>query len=188
MGLGKLGRDLNLTDEQKEKAGALYADFQKREIEKAKASVELMKKDPTSLMQILLASDSFSRGKMTEAEYKETQTASANDLKGVMNPLDRRNFRAGKPTSDPTFSSGFQALLDPTQAETYQASIAQQEAEPANTGDISNIPAMELEKLDGTVMNAKKMTSGLKQMMEGMGGLQELGPMLEQQQKQKTEQ
>jgi RNA polymerase sigma factor (sigma-70 family) len=187
MGLGKLGRDLNLTDEQKEKAGALYTEFQKREIEKAKASVENLKKDPTALMQTLLASDAFSRGKITEAEYKEAQTASAQELKGVMNPLDRKNFGGGKPTKDPTFSSGFQALLDPTQAETYQASLAAQEAEPADTSDISNIPAMELEKLDGTVMSAKKMTSGLKQMMEGMGGLQDLGPLLEQQQKQKSE-
>lgn len=187
MGLGKLGRDLNLTDEQKEKAGALYTEFQKREIEKAKASVENLKKDPTALMQTLLSSDAFSRGKITEAEYKEAQTASAQELKGVMNPLDRKNFGGGKPTKDPTFSSGFQALLDPTQAETYQASLATQENEPADTSDISNIPAMELEKLDGTVMSAKKMTSGLKQMMEGMGGLQDLGPMLEQQQKQKAE-
>ena len=188
MGLGKLGRDLNLTDEQREKAAALYADFQKRQLEKTRASVENLKKDPTALMQTLLASDAYSRGKMTEAEYKESQSSAAADLKGVMNPLDRKNFGGGKPTKDETFSREFQALLDPAQRETYQTSITSEEAEPENAGDISNIPAMELEKLDDTVVAAKKMTSGLKQMMEGMGGLQELGPLMEQQRKQKAEQ
>jgi hypothetical protein len=32
MGLGKIGRDLKLTDEQQEKAAALYADYQKRQL------------------------------------------------------------------------------------------------------------------------------------------------------------
>ena len=40
---------------------------------------------------------------------------------------------------------------------------------------------MDLEKLDETVVSAKKLTGGLKQMMEGMGGLQNLGPLMEQQ-------
>jgi len=187
MGLGKLGRDLNLTDEQQEKAAVLYADFQKRQLEKTKASVESLKKDPTALMGILLASDSFSRGKMPEEEYKQTQAAAANDLKGVMNPLDRKNFEGGKPTKDETFCRDFQALLEPSQIETYQDAAAAEQANPTekpNAGDISNIPAMELEKLDETVVSAKKLTGGLKQMMEGMGGLQELGPLMEQQRKQ----
>lgn len=186
MGLGRLGRDLKLTDDQQEKAAALYADFQKRELEKAKASVESLKKDPTALMQTLLASDAYSRGKITEAEYKESQTAAANDLKGVINPLDRKNFTGGNPRKDETFNREFQSLLDPTQAETYQAAAAAEQANPEekdNAGDISNLPAMELEKLDDTVVAAKKMTSGLKQMMEGMGGLKDLGPLMEQQRK-----
>lgn len=187
IGLGKLGRDLNLNESQKQKAAALYADFQKREIGKAKASVELMKKDPTPLMQILLASDSFSRGRMNETEYKETQAAAAAGLKGVMNPLDRGNFGGGKPTRDPAFSQEFQALLDPEQAETYRASLAAEEQQPQDKGGITELPPMELEKLDGTLNSAKKMTSGLKQMMEGMGGLQgqlqDLGTHSEQQQK-----
>ncbi|OYV05985.1 MAG: hypothetical protein CFE26_08720, partial [Verrucomicrobiales bacterium VVV1] len=187
MGLGKLGRDLKLTDEQQEKAAALYSDYQKRQLEKLKGSVENLKKDPTALMQTLLASDAFSRGKITEDDYKQSQTSAAENLKGVINPLDRKNFSGGNPREDETFNREFQTLLDPTQAETYQAAIAAEQANPdekKNAGDISNLPAMELEKLDGTVVAAKKMTSGLKQMMEGMGGLQDLGPLIEQQRKQ----
>lgn len=187
MGLGRLGRDLKLTEEQQEKAAALYTDYQKRQLENLKGSVENLKKDPTALMQTLLASDAFSRGKITEDEYKQSQTSAAENLKGVINPLDRKNFTGGNPRKDETFNREFQTLLDPTQAETYQAAIAADQANPeekSNAGDISNLPAMELEKLDGTVIAAKKMTSGLKQMMEGMGGLQDLGPLIDQQRKQ----
>lgn len=37
--------------------------------------------------------------------------------------------------------------------------------------------------MDQTVASAKKLTTGMKSMMEGMGGLQDLGPIMEQQRK-----
>ncbi len=138
-------------------------------------------------MQLMLASDAFSRGEITEDQYKELQTSSGEDLKGVLNPLDRENFRGGQPLKDEAFRSSFQALLDPTQSEKLQTSLDEQAAKaaepgaPADPGNITNLPAMELEKLDETVVSAKKLTGGLKQMMEGMGGLQDLGPLMEQQ-------
>jgi RNA polymerase sigma factor (sigma-70 family) len=187
MGLGRIGNELELTEEQQTKAGELYAEFQKRELERSKETLGRLKKDPTALMQLMLASDSFSRGEITEDQYKELQTSSGEDLKGVLNPLDRENFRGGKPLQDEAFRSGFQALLEPTQSEKLQASLDEQAAKaaepgaPVDPGNITNLPAMELEKLDETVVSAKKLTGGLKQMMEGMGGLQDLGPLMEQQ-------
>lgn len=187
MGLGRLGNELELTEEQQDKAAELYKEFQKREIERSKETIARLKKDPTALMKLMLASDSFSRGEITEDQYKELQNASGEDLKGVLNPLDRENFRGGQPLKDDAFRSGFQSLLDPAQSEKLQASLDEQAAKaaepgaPADPGNISNLPAMELEKLDETVVSAKKLTGGLKQMMEGMGGLQDLGPLMEQQ-------
>lgn len=187
MGLGRIGNELELTEEQQTKAGELYAEFQKRELERSKETIGRLKKDPTALMQLMLASDAFSRGEITEDQYKELQTSSGEDLKGVLNPLDRENFRGGQPLKDDAFRSSFQALLDPAQSEKLQASLDEQAAKaaepgaPADPGNITNLPAMELEKLDETVVSAKKLTGGLKQMMEGMGGLQDLGPLMEQQ-------
>jgi hypothetical protein len=187
MGLGRLGNELELTEEQQTKAGELYAEFQKREIERSKETIGRLKKDPTALMQLMLGSDAFSRGDINEEQYKELQASSGEDLKGVLNPLDRENFRGGRPLEDEAFRSSFQGLLDPTQSEKLQASLdekAAKAAEPgavADPGNITNLPAMELEKLDETVVSAKKLTGGLKQMMEGMGGLQDLGPLMEQQ-------
>ena len=37
---------------------------------------------------------------------------------------------------------------------------------------------MELETLDQAVVSAKQMASGFKQMMQGMGGLQDLQPQI----------
>jgi RNA polymerase sigma factor (sigma-70 family) len=193
MGLGRIGNELELTEEQQTKAGELYAEFQKRELERSKDTLGRLKKDPTALMQLMLASDAFSRGEITEDQYKELQTSSGEDLKGVLNPLDRENFRGGKPLQDEAFRSGFQALLEPTQSEKLQASLDEQAAKaaepgaPVDPGNITNLPAMELEKLDETVVSAKKLTGGLKQMMEGMGGLQDLGPLMEQQRQRRSE-
>lgn len=187
MGLGRLSGDLELTEEQQDKAGALYADYQKRELERSKQTIGRLKKDPTSLMQLMLASDAFSRGEIDEAQYEELQKSSGENLKGVLNPLDRNNFRGGRALEDDAFRSDFQALLDPAQSEKFQASLDEEAAkagEPGanpDPGNIRNLPAMELEKLDETVTSAKKLTGGLKQMMEGMGGLQDLGPLMEQQ-------
>jgi hypothetical protein len=187
MGLGRIGNELELSEEQQDKAAELYADYQKRELERSKETIDRMKKDPTALMKLMLASDAFSRGEITEEQYKELQTASGEELKGVLNPLDEKNFRGGQPLKDEAFRSSFQALLEPGQSEKLQASLDEQAAkasEPgaqADPGNITNLPAMELEKLDETVVSAKKLTGGLKQMMEGMGGLQDLGPLMEQQ-------
>lgn len=192
MGLGRIGNELELTEEQQDKAGELYKEFQKREIERSKETIDRLKKDPTALMQLMLASDAYSRGEITEDQYKELQNSSGEDLKGVLNPLDRENFRGGQPLKDEAFRSSFQALLDPTQSEKLQTSLDEQAAkaaEPgavADPGNISNLPAMELEKLDETVVSAKKLTGGLKQMMEGMGGLQDLGPLMEQQRQRRS--
>jgi RNA polymerase sigma factor (sigma-70 family) len=193
MGLGRIGNDLELTEDQQDQAGALYAEFQKRELARSKETIARLKKDPTSLMQLMLASDAFSRGEINEAQYEELQTSSAEDLKGVINPLDRNNFRGGQPLEDETFRSGFQALLEPPQSEKLQASLDEQAAkanEPgadSDPGSISNLPTMELEKLDETVTSAKKLTGGLKQMMEGMGGLQDLEPLMQQQRQRRTD-
>lgn len=189
--LGRNYNQLNLSEDQQTAAAALYADFQKREMERAKDSIGKLKEDPTALMRLMLASDSFKRGELSEEEYKAMQAESGSDLAGVMNPLDRNNFRGGQPMADEAFVSGFQALLSPEQSGTFQTSLDQRAervaaaaensaaADPAN---ITNLPAMELEQLDRAVNSGRAITGGLKQMMEGVGGLQDLAPLIEQSQ------
>lgn len=184
MVINELCEGPSFTDAQKKQATALYEDFQKRDQEKARASVESLKNNPTALMQTLLAGDAFSRGKITEAEYKEIQTATAKDLKGVINPLNNNNAFGGNPLLDETFNRGFEAILDPTQAKDYQAQVAELQAESAqkdNPRDIWNLPTMALEKLDETVVSTKKMSSGMKLMFEGASGLEGLEPGTDQQ-------
>jgi hypothetical protein len=162
----------------------MYADFQKRELAKSKEAIERLKKDPTSLMQLMLASDALSRGEITDEEYKRLQTEAGEELRGVRSPLDERNFRGGRPLDDETFRNELEAILEPGQLEALSASLDANDSEPSPSGmpegAMANLPAMELEKLDSTIESVKKMTTGIKTMMDGMSGLQDLGPLLQQ--------
>ncbi|QJE95652.1 RNA polymerase sigma factor [Luteolibacter luteus] len=180
---GDLVDNLKLSDEQQEKAGAIYREYQKREIVKSKETIEKLKKDPTAIMQLMLASDAHSRGAMTQEEYDELQKSNAENLKGTINPLDRENFRGGQPMKDETFRSELSAILEPEQAETFGNAATEQAAKAEDDRTMNALPSMELEKMDQTVTSAKKLTAGMKSMMEGMGGLQDLGPIMEQQRK-----
>ena len=183
--LGRIYQTLNLDEDQQAAATELFADFQKREIERNKESISKLKDDPTALMRLMLASDAFKRSEMTEEDYKAMQTESASDLAGIMNPLDRNNFRGGQAMTDEPFVSGFQAILNPEQAGTFQTSLDERAATAANSAGvdpagIANISAMELEQLDTAVTSGKRITGGLKEMMAGFGGLREIRPLNEQ--------
>lgn len=188
MGLGRVANDLNLNEEQQQKAGELYSEFQKRELAKSKEAVERLRKDPEALMKLMLASDAFARGEISEDEYKAAQNASGEDLNGILNPLNERNFRGGRPLRDNEFVAGLEGILDPTQVETLRKSVAEQPVATSPAEDeaaITSMPAMELEKLDTTIESVKKLTTGFKTVMEGFGGLQDLGPLMEQQRRQR---
>jgi RNA polymerase sigma factor (sigma-70 family) len=181
-GLGGVLRDLNLSEEQRKQAESAYAEFQKRELERTRSAVDNLRKNPESLMRVMLASDAFVRGELSEDQYKAIQTSAQEDLEGVLNPLDRRNFQGGRPLNDETFRQEMLGVLDPSQAESFQSAVdARAARETPTTGSIAEMPAMDLEQLDKTITSAKTVTAGVRQMMEGLGGLQDLGPILEQQ-------
>ena len=174
---------IELDEAQQEQARELFAAFQRRELDRSREAVEGLKDDPTALMGLLLASDARSREELSEEDYAALQQASAEDLRDVINPLDRDNFRGRNPIEDETFRRDFAALLDGDQSAAFDAAMAEREsteAEDSGGGmsDITKIPVMDLESLDSAVGSAKQMTSGFKQVMQGMGNL---GPLLEQQ-------
>jgi RNA polymerase sigma factor (sigma-70 family) len=184
-GLGATYGKLELTDEQKEKVNAAYNEFQKSQIEKTKGTIEDLKKNPDTLMSVFLAGDAYKRGEMSEADYKQYQQDHAADIQKVINPLDEKNLR-GQPLRNPAFTSAMSGILDPTQTETFQAAVTEDTQKAArNDTDISNLPVMDLEKLDTTISSARKYVSGIKSMMEAAGGLQDLGPLMEAQKKAK---
>jgi len=196
--LGALrGTDIRLTEEQQEKVASLYAEYQKKEMEKSRTAINAVRKNPTSLMELFLAGDAKERGEMSEEEYAQVQATAGEELMGIINPLDRNNFGGGRPLEDEEFRDEFLAVLDEEQTEQWNTKQDEREAEreakqeetpeeqPEETagavpeGNISNIPTMELETLDEAVGSAKQVTSGLKQMMEGMGNLRDLQPKIE---------
>ncbi len=176
--LGPAYDELNLTDQQQAQASGFLADFRKGELELGKTSTGNLKQDPTALMQLMLASDALSRGRITAEEYQSLQANSGESLKNVINPLDRKNLSGGQPLGDPTFVTSLQATLDPAQAKVLQAALAERSANAPdpNAGSITNLPPMELEKLDQAITSGKAITGGLRQLMEGIGSLQQLAP------------
>lgn len=179
---------VELREDQQDKVAEMYAEFQKRELEKFKGSVDDLRKDPSALMELFLAGDANARSEMSAEEYAQVQSSAGEQLAEVINPLDRDNFRPGNPMDDMDFRRDFEAMLDDDQlaamtakeAEREAASAPDGEAGDANSDDavsersIANIPTMELEKLDEAVGSAKQMTSGFRMMMEGMGGLNDM--------------
>lgn len=183
MALGRLNGELQLTPEQREKAAALFKAYQERQTERSRAAVERLKQDPTALMKLMLASDASARGEMQDEEYKSVQAEAGKSLMGVINPLDRKNMGGGSPLRDSEFAADFKAILDPTQSEKFDAAITQRQTEASadpnavpgvEEGNIAGLPKMELEKLDGSVESARKITTGIKTLMDGMGGLRDV--------------
>lgn len=185
MALGRLNGELQLTPEQREKASALFKEYQTRQTANSRTAVERLKKDPTALMQLMLASDASSRGEMSDEEYKQAQAEAGKNLTGIINPLDRKNFGGGSPLRDTEFVAGLKGILDPTQAGKLDAAMAQRETEAAadpnavagvQEGNIAGLPKMDLEKLDKSIESARKVTTGIKSMMDGMSGLRDVMP------------
>jgi len=193
------GTGIKLTEEQQQKVSDLFNAHQQKEMETARTAIDAIRKNPTSLMELFLAGDAKERGEMSDEEYAQLQASAGEELMGIINPLDRNNFRGGRPMEDEEFRNEFLAILDEEQARQFNTKQAEREAEraarqaereaeqanPAQAlseipdGNISNIPTMTLETLDETIGSAKQVTSGLKQMMEGMGNLRNLQPQIE---------
>ncbi len=185
MALGRLNGELQLTPEQNQKTKEIFTEYQRRQMANQKNAIEQLRKDPTPLMQLMLASDAVSRGEMQDDEYKSLQAETGKQLMGVLNPLDRKNFGGGSPLRDPEFVSSMRGILDPTQTEKLDATIAQRQTEAQSDpsvipgveeGNIASLPKMELEKIDQSVESARKITTGIKSMMDGFGGLKDVIP------------
>lgn len=168
---------IELTEEQQEKASALFEAYQKRQMEKTRSAVGGLKKDSSALMELFLAGDAKERGEITEDEYAAIQRNAGEDLVGVLNPLDQKNFRGGQPLEDDELVGDFKEILDEDQNATFATFLDDRQAEaaaaPEPDGNISNMPTMELEELDQKVGAASKVASGFRTVLEGFGGLQE---------------
>jgi Spy/CpxP family protein refolding chaperone len=187
------GSGIKLDEEQRQQVAQLYETFQDQQIARARSAVQAVRKDPTALMELLLAGDAKERGILGQEEFTTVQTRVGQELMGVINPLDRENLRGGRPFDDPAFREDFLAILDPEQKAAFEARQAEQSAgraddtnspndassEQISAGNISNMPTMKLETLDEAVISATQVASGIKQMVEGFGNLRSLQPQLE---------
>jgi len=168
---------LDLTEEQRETARALLMEHRRRNLDELKQAAKNLRNSPEDVMALILSGDAQTRGAISEEEHRRNQEEAANRLTGILNPLDRGNFQAGDPLGDEAFVAGMRGILDEDQSARFQERVDKRpQTQPTN---ISTLPAMDLERLDQAVSSGRKLTGGLRQMMEGVGGLQDIAPLME---------
>lgn len=173
-----LASRLNLTDEQKKEVSAIVA---KRVEQRAAAALDLvasLEKNPATLMETILAGDAFKRGEIGEAEYKAISQQTLDSMKQVSG-FDITG-RGANDLSDSILAEQLGPILEPSQQEQLDG-IVDKAAEAPHSAQLlplsnGDLPAMEIEKLDQTMVIAKQLTTGLKSMMEGFKGMKELTP------------
>jgi len=175
---------IDLSEDQQSQALALYDEWQKTELEKSKKSLMTLRNDPTAMMELFLAGDAKERGDLDEGGYSAVRDEMAGELSGIINPLDRNNMRADRRmASDENLMKDFAGILDPEQAEKFSSYREEQAASGDENsragGAITAMPTMELATLDKAVGGAKKMTTGFRSLIEGMGAMRELRPQIE---------
>ncbi|MGC4015418.1 MAG: sigma-70 family RNA polymerase sigma factor [Luteolibacter sp.] len=175
--LGDLPEKLNLTAEQKAAASKLVSDSEKRRLEELRKLSAELRKEPRPLVELTLAADAAARKQITQEEYqakaKETDAALKASI-GSSIPNLQMGGDSGHDLlmSDPVARTGFEQLLDPTQAASFKDMVAAQPAEEAQESDLTEtFKPMELEKLDQTLTSTKAMMEGVKKMIEGAKSL-----------------
>jgi hypothetical protein len=174
-----LTNQLGLSDEQKEKVSALVASRISERMDAVNELASAIEAEPTGMMETILAGDALSRGEMTQEEY---DAVSADTLAVMRNVSGfALSGRGGNDLSDPVLAEQLNSVLNAEQ-QTTLAGIVQKATERAQNSNQQmpfqngNLPVMELEKLDQTMLSAQKLTTGLRAMMEGFQGMKELNP------------
>lgn len=169
--LGEIGEKLHLTEEQKKTLGQLENDSFKRDGEEARSLISLLKKEPASLMEYLLASDAVKRGEMTPADFAELE-------KSLSLPEDELSMALGGDTDsmesdsldDEVFVEAFLAILDEEQQRILQEGLAARTKEEKAEAEQE---FSSLEEIEKQLASGRKMIGGAKQLMEGItdGGI-----------------
>jgi hypothetical protein len=173
-----LASRLNLTEEQKVEVAAIVA---KRVEQRMAAALELaasLEKDPTSMMETILAGDAYKRGDIAEEEYKAISELTLDSMKQVSGFAI--SGRGGNDLSDSILAEQLGPILEPAQQEQLDGIVQKAADAPPSPQQLplqnGNLPAMEIEKLDQTMESAKKFTTGIKAMIEGVQGMREQTP------------
>ncbi len=180
--VNSLTNQLGLTDEQKTKATEIV---KKRITERMDAMKELsaaMRDDPSAMMETILAGDAFSRGSISEEEYNAASGETLAVLRNVAGFGFGGPGGGGSQLADPVLTNELQKMLTPEQQSQLASLIAQAQERSAQTqpGRLpfqnGNLPPMDLEKLEQSILSAQKLTGGIRAMMEGLQGLQQINP------------
>lgn len=181
--LGDLPEKLSLTDDQREAAGKILAERRAGQVEEIRKLADHLKRNPSGLMEIVLAGDALVRNRISREDYDAIVARSGESIERVAaNVIDGKLSDVEDPLlRDPACRQRFIGILDPTQQETFRGLSAEtpetgETPETAVAVETSEVlQPMELEKLEQTLTSSRQMISGVRQMLEGIRHLQPSG-------------
>lgn len=175
-----LGRQLELSDEQKEQATAIVSKAVEARFQAVEELTAAMKSDPEPVMELFLYGDAVARGEMTQEEYETATAGTRGMLQDVSGYVMGRGPNTAMPLlGDENFNNDLAAILTPAQREELATLNANPPEAPPRRGPANlpfqngEVPVMELEKLDQAISSARTMTGGLQQVFQGLEGLQQ---------------
>lgn len=181
----QLTNRLGLTLEQQQQASAL---IQTAVVQRVAAVTDLagaMRAEPERLMETLLAGDALARQQIGQEEYDRLTLETRSMLQNVGGFVTGRPGAGGlaQMLGDEQMVAQFNALLTPDQqgvlaqmmAEANEQAQARQSRRRNNEMlfQNGNIPVMELERLDQSVVSIQQMAEAARMMMDAMKGLKD---------------
>jgi len=164
--LGEVGATLALTDEQKKEIADLQVDAMKREVDKTRANIAKLQKDPSKMMEYLLMQDAVKRGEASQADFDQFKKTF--DVPDAEIELSIGSSEEESPLDDEAFVKEVLALLDEEQAKAFEESLGSRPAADAKPGSPEAEELMTLEEVEEKLSGGRKMIRGAIQMIEGM--------------------
>lgn len=163
---------LALTKEQLEKVAESFHKANLAGIARAKVGLGLMQKDPTPMMETLLAGDAFKRGKIDEAQFQRLKAAAKAKTSSSVETLLEMD-----PLNDMELIESLNRVFDPGQRESLQAFLGERSKQPEDDSSKKSESPFDLddptglEEFETKITAMKSLTQGLKQTLEAAGTL-----------------
>ncbi len=179
---------LGLSDQQQQQAAVVLQSALEKRMAAVTDLAHAMVSEPEPIMELFLAGDALARNEITREEYDLITEQTRTMLQNLSGFVGGR-LGAGGPAQllqDPETSSQLNAILTPDQqvklagmAADFEQQVQDRRAARGSSGTLfqgGQVPVMELERLDQSMVALKQMTDAAQLMMGAMKDLRDANP------------
>jgi hypothetical protein len=166
---------LNLTPPQRDELVRLFMEAYFREMSELPKKVAFVRANAPAASELLLAGDAVLKGKTPAEDYHLLRDSSLPLVEMIHDLLSTKMSSDPNSTElpDPTFVEEFRKVLEPRQAEIFDQKVAADRAE--HNAAILTVSRFDLEQIDQTSQEAKKVLLPLIETLQALKQLQESG-------------